>query len=302
MLRTRSIYTKFIVLLIGTVCITLAVAWAAISTMRMQWLRGSARAVAEQVLAFRSWVAGPGTVWVENLQPNTADFLEQKICGDTRLYSKNPALATRELSGIVAQSAVHATFRVVSDNYRNPQNAPDSYEASALFKIKASMINPPSGQIGFVEKIEGSTYRYSLPIRVSDSCLTCHGSANDAPRELVKKYGSSRAFGYKVGDIRGIITVNLPMASLFAVPPRLLILSLGVPGLSVLAIALMLKRVVIDRIKKSTAVMQSMTRGNLDVDVPRGSKHASNDEIDGLYQSLDLLWSSMKNVTDKAKQ
>lgn len=221
MLRTSSIYTKFMVLLVGTLCITLAVAWTAISSMRMQWLRGSARAVAEQVVAFRSWIAGSGVVWVSSLQPAAPDFLEQKQCNDTRFYSKNPALVTRELSEMVAKTAVHATFRVVSDNYRNPRNAPDAYEARALFKIKSSIMNPPGSQVDFVETIEGGTYRYSIPIRVSESCLTCHGSAKDAPREVVQKYGSFRAFGYKSGDIRGIITVNLPMPPLLAITPQL---------------------------------------------------------------------------------
>ena len=157
MLRTRSIHTKFMVLLMGTICMTLAVAWLVISTMSMQWLRGSARAVAEHVVAFRSWVAGPGAVWVNGLQPTAPDFLEQKLCNDdTKFYSKNPALATRELSDMIAKTAVHATFRVVSDNYRNPQNAPDAYEASALHRIKSSMINPPGDRLDFVEKIEGA--------------------------------------------------------------------------------------------------------------------------------------------------
>jgi hypothetical protein len=285
------------VMLMGAMSITVAVAWLVTSTMYMQWLRSSARAVAEHVVAFRSWVAGPGAVWVNGLQPTAPDFLEQKLCNDdTRFYSKNPALATRELSDMIAKTAVNATFRVVSDNYRNPLNAPDAYESSALRRIKSSMINPPSDRVDFVEKIEGSTYRYSIPIRVSDSCLACHGSAKDAPRAVVEKYGSYRAFGYKVGDIRGIITVNLPMPPLFAISPQILIISLGALGLVILVNWRMFRRLISDRIEESTELTQSMTQGNYDVDVPQGPKSASNDEIDSLNRSLDLLRKNLKNA------
>jgi hypothetical protein len=289
-------------MLIATVCIMAAVGWAAVSTMRMHWLRSTARAVAEQVVAFRSWVAGPGAVWVNSLQPAAPDFLEQKICGDTRFYSKNPALATRELSDLIAKSAVHATFRVVSDNYRNPQNAPDPYEASALFKIKSSTINPPAGRIEFVDKVEGSTYRYSIPIRISDSCLACHGSAKDAPKEIIQKYGSYRAFGYKTGDIRGIITVNLPLVPLLPASPIVLAALLGVLGLVLLADVVLFRRVVVERIEKSRATAQRITRGNYDPDMTQGLKKGSSDEIDELDESLDQLRRNMKDAGEKGRE
>lgn len=57
----------------------------------------------------------------------------------------------------------------------------------------------------------------------------------------------------------------------------------------------MLKRVIIDRIDKSTAVTQSFTQGNLDVDMPRVPKSVSNDEIDGPHRSLEVLRKNLKN-------
>ncbi|MEM4407092.1 MAG: methyl-accepting chemotaxis protein, partial [Candidatus Methanomethylicaceae archaeon] len=60
-----------------------------------------------------------------------------------------------------------------------------------------------------IEKFEGGFYRYAKPLFVEKGCLKCHGNPEDAPKEVIEKYGNS-AFGYKEGDVRGIITIKIP--------------------------------------------------------------------------------------------
>src|SRR5574340_482454 len=136
MLRTKSLYIKFILIMVIAVGITIAAGYIAARNLQTVLLRNTARAVAEQVIAFRSWIAGSGVVWVNALQPSMPDHLGQASCGGQTFYSKNPALATRELSQIVAQTGLSAAFRVTSDNYRNPKNSPDSFESSAIHAFK----------------------------------------------------------------------------------------------------------------------------------------------------------------------
>jgi Protein of unknown function (DUF3365) len=58
---------------------------------------------------------------------------------------------------------------------------------------------------------EGPSLYYSAPIRVySQSCLSCHASAEDAPREMTKMYGKTNGFGWKLNDLIGAQIVSVP--------------------------------------------------------------------------------------------
>jgi hypothetical protein len=299
--RTTSIHIKFGLILLLTVGLTVLAGFVAAYSLRTQQLRSTAQAVAEQVLAFRSWVSGSGVIWVDNLQPAAPDFLGQTNCGGTSFYSKNPALATRELSNIVARSSVHARFRVTSDNFRSISNQPDNFEQSAIHVFKTGLIQPPQKQRPFVETYEGDRYRYSVPIKVTENCMRCHGAPRDAPREVIEKYGDQRAFHYRIGDIRGVITVDLPVLSLAAASPILNPLSIG---LIVLAFGLnfyLLKAIIVDRVKAMTTSAERMVHGGLNEDLEEYYKKDSRDEIDKLYNAIDLMKRSMRIALDRLK-
>ena len=96
-------------------------------------MRNEAMAVAEQVVAFRAWVAGAGVVWVDHLVPEFPDFLSKKVvtgpdASVLEFFAKNPALATRELSALANKTAT----RVTSGEYRNPANVPDGFEQTTV--------------------------------------------------------------------------------------------------------------------------------------------------------------------------
>jgi len=60
--------------------------------------------------------------------------------------------------------------------------------------------------------IEGKVYsRYVSPIYVEPGCLLCHGEKEKRPQFIQKKYPEDKAYGFKEGDLRGIIEVMLPL-------------------------------------------------------------------------------------------
>jgi hypothetical protein len=65
-----------------------------------------------------------------------------------------------------------------------------------------------------------SYYRFMKPIPVQPVCLNCHGSDNEispaVKAELDKYYPHDRATGYKVGDLRGAISIKQPIDTLIA--------------------------------------------------------------------------------------
>jgi hypothetical protein len=238
---------------------------------------------------------------VDNLQSSTPDHLGQVQCGTRAFYSKNPALATRELSAIVSQTGVHARFRVSSDNFRSVNNQPDSFELQAIHVFKTGLIQPPKDQARFVETYEGNRYRYAIPVKVSEGCMRCHGDPKDAPREVIDKYGEQRAFYYRLGDIRGVITIDLPVPSLAAASPIMNAYSLALIAAAFLANFFLFKRIVVDRITRLTGITEKMVHGDLNAEVSDHYRKDSGDEIDKLYQAVDLMKRSVRIALDKLK-
>ncbi len=297
MLRRMTVSTKFILIFILTVIIIFIAGYFGVNRLQTIHLRNNASAIAGQVVAFRSWVASTGVVWVDNLHPDLKDFLKKNECNDdTIYYSKNPALATRELSELVSKSHIGATFRVTSENYRNPQNKPDSFENVAINALGKK-------EKTFIETFEGNTYRYSIPLYVTEACIKCHGKPENAPKEVIEKYGSERAFGYKVGDIRGIITVNLPKLSFLSIltpVANVYTISIGIIGL--LLNFILIKKVIVNRIENLTSIAKKIEHGKVDIDFSEDYDKDSHDEIDKLYNAVDTMRKSVKVLIEKMIQ
>jgi hypothetical protein len=60
-----------------------------------------------------------------------------------------------------------------------------------------------------------SYYRFMKPIPAGKVCLTCHGSEKDIPvavaEKLAQEYPHDKAKGYKLGDLRGAISIKQPI-------------------------------------------------------------------------------------------
>lgn len=85
---------------------------------------------------------------------------------------------------------------------RNPYNQPNEWESAALEKFTE---NGWELNKGFGENA-GQEYRYVKPIYIKKGCLTCHGD----PVGEKGPYGHPKE-GYKLNDIRGGISVMLPL-------------------------------------------------------------------------------------------
>lgn len=103
------------------------------------------------------------------------------------------------------------SFNNVSDQPRNPANRADAYELEAMAWFRAH----PKAEERLVEiKGEGGKdfYHYTTPIWIEAYCLKCHGDRGQAPASVARSYDN--AYGYKVGDLRGVMSVKLPTGPL----------------------------------------------------------------------------------------
>jgi hypothetical protein len=62
------------------------------------------------------------------------------------------------------------------------------------------------------ETPEGMSLYLCAPIRVDDeSCLTCHSTPEKAPVEMVKSYGATNGFGWKLNEVVGAQILSVPL-------------------------------------------------------------------------------------------
>ena len=286
--RRFSIPLKFFGVFFLTILLVAGAFTATLNNLRRQVSRNEARAVADQVTAFRSWIAQSGMVWVQKLAPGFHDFLDQQLAAnDKAFYGKNPALATRELAAVAQREGARASFRVTSDNWRKEENAPDAFETAAIASFTADKA------LTFVEQYEGDRYRYAQPLLMEQGCLQCHGDPKDAPPALLEKYGREKAFGYKVGQVRGVVSVTVPTIGMndvlhsLANPYTALLLSVA------LIFNIFFIRSVVVRLIVLTRNAEAIAAGKLDTPLIYTNPSESNDELDQLYHAVNLLKRSL---------
>ena len=101
------------------------------------------------------------------------------------------------------------SFNNVSDRPRNPDNQADRFELEAMAWFRANP-NVEERMQQIRDDKETSWLHYTAPIWVESYCLKCHGEATDAPESIRKGY--TKSYGYEVGDLRGVMSIKLPLA------------------------------------------------------------------------------------------
>ena len=124
-----------------------------------------------------------------------------------------------------ARTARHAVngiaIRRIGTRVRNPANAPDTLEMRILAylaeqKTAGSM---PSEVIEVARTGLDGTWelRYVRPIALQEFCTTCHGAEENIPPAvrsvLAERYPNDSAVGYAAGDLRGAISVRIPLVT-----------------------------------------------------------------------------------------
>jgi len=145
-------------------------------------------------VAYRHWVAARGGVYVpvsEATPPNPhLQVPEREITTPSgRLLTLvNPAYMTRQVLG---QDDTPLQGHITSLNPLNPDNKADPWETRALQALVtgATEFGEPRVQS------DQPFYRYMQPLWTEKACLRCHGQQ-----------------GYKEGDLRGGISVVVPLA------------------------------------------------------------------------------------------
>lgn len=217
----------------------------------------------------RDWNARHGGIYVpvsESTQPNP--YLQHprrdlRTEDGQALTMVNPAFMTRQIAELAErQSGVR--FHITSRRPIRPDNAPDDWEAESLAAFEAGVV---AERIDFVEHaiFNGNVrpaHRYMAPLRVTEPCMRCHVMQ-----------------GYKIGDIRGGISVTMPAESLLALRSERHARALWVLGACFLLVAAVL-HAILARARRQRRVLEAVARDQDAVIAERTrSLNQANDEL-----------------------
>ncbi|WP_461638364.1 ATP-binding protein [Labilibaculum euxinus] len=191
--------TNFFILII--VCITLLIgcslAWDIYKENQTSYelAKGEAFGSYNKDLVFRKWASIHGGIYVpisDSIQPNPyLNFLdEQNVTTTTgkELTLINPSYMTR-LVFKLGEQQYGQKGHITSLDPINSENKADEWETKAL-----KLFEEGKTEYSSIENINNKEYlRLMIPMVVENSCLKCHYNQ-----------------GYKLGDIRGGISVSIP--------------------------------------------------------------------------------------------
>jgi signal transduction histidine kinase len=286
-----SLRNKFIILIGTVVVLSYGVTFYRASSFQEDLviaLAGrQARMLHKQILLTRKWIADHNGLFFlkqPGVEPNP--FLKDPEIFDAegRAYVKrNPAMVTRELSEYAGRAGLFQ-YRVTTLRPINPANAPDDFERQSLESFEKGVPEV----ISIEGKDAGKYLRYMAPLLVEEPCLECHAEQ-----------------GYAVGDIRGGLSVTIPMDWAFQIIEKnnAKLITIGVITILLVALVifLVIDFLVVRRLGKMAQVVDSYPeQSHIPADLPGG-----NDEIGRLSKNFSDLFqrlSKSQQDLDKARE
>jgi diguanylate cyclase (GGDEF)-like protein len=195
---TRRFLAEIILVVSVSVVVAMSAVYVRTSSLIGNDALDTARSYTDLIVATRLWNSNHGGVWVLKA-PGVATnpyLLAMGVSADAtttdgRVFTlRNPALMTREISQVL-KTTDGTSFRLTSLKPVNPANTPDAWERTALVAF----------QRGATERWETTPVAgvpmllYMRPLITDASCLPCHARQ-----------------GYAVGDVRGAVSVMVPLA------------------------------------------------------------------------------------------
>lgn len=183
------------VLVIFTIAVYVGI-YSRTRDLALKAVEQQAKTYVDLIVKSRAWNSEYGGVYVEKTAGvETNPYLEELgiqpdvTCANGKVLTlRNPALMTREIAELVERDS-GVRFHLTSLDPVNPDNAADVWEREGLAAFERG-----DREVGALISGTPDMYRYMVPLPVDGSCMTCHA-----------------AQGYEVGQIRGAISVSIPV-------------------------------------------------------------------------------------------
>jgi PAS domain S-box-containing protein len=190
------------------------------------------------------------------------------------------------------------SFNNVSDRARNPDQQADKHEMEAI----NFFINDRDAKERMViqtNKNGEDYYHYTSPLWIKQMCLKCHGKREDAPAAVRNNY--DKAYNYKVGDIRGIISIKLSASILENALNKHIFTSTAAMFLGFLltyiAVFYIFKSNVLSRITLLSDATKRVFSGDYSREIPESGR----DQISRVIEAFNYMTTAVRNREDKLK-
>jgi len=167
----------------------------------------------------------PDTPWLPDARnvamsvpPKLLSVLQEEIA---RSGPEGAVGVCRDKAPAMARAASESSgwqVRRVSLRNRNPKAVPDAWERATLedFDRRAAAGEPPARleRAAVVQENGRAVQRYMRALPTVDLCLNCHGTPDRisaaVAAQLQSIYPQDQGVGYRVGELRGAITLRRP--------------------------------------------------------------------------------------------
>lgn len=183
--------------------------------------RTAMMALAAAMLHFNAWGAdAPPVAEVKTAAGSYAKQLKSAL--QEAMSQGGPEagiVACSEKAGQIGAEASRQTgwaIRRVTARARNPLDMPDGFEQATLGQFEREIAGGKEDASRYEVVEEGGVRyaRFMKAIRIEAVCLTCHGGSEVAPgvaKRLSELYPHDPARGYKLGDLRGALSIKIKL-------------------------------------------------------------------------------------------
>ncbi len=195
--KGRLLRIGYALLIIWTLLLGLSLLFnlTAIRNSTLHAAEVTGRASIDKDLIYRRWNSRHGGVYVprsEIAQPNpylTTPHRDLTTTEGLQLTMINPAYMTRQVFEM-AEQQIGLHSHITSRKPINPGNAPDAWEEQALLRFERGASEVSASY----RDAQGQWLRLMRPLPVEQACMGCHAHQ-----------------GYQVGEVRGGISVKVPL-------------------------------------------------------------------------------------------
>ena len=151
----------------------------------------------EASLSMRSYTVSQAR---PNLAVDPDKFLKQSV----------PAFGATEIMSLLRKKYPDYAYKEAALNPTNPNNRAVEWETDIVNAFRNA---PERAEIsGVRDTPTGRSLYLARPFQIKDpNCLACHTTAETAPAAMVKIYGPSNGFGWKLNEVIGAQIVSVPM-------------------------------------------------------------------------------------------
>ncbi|MEL1133658.1 DUF3365 domain-containing protein [Desulfitobacterium sp. THU1] len=293
-LKDIRIRTRFIILLAGILAVSLL--------MNVVWIFITQEKQAEREMQEKAYVLSQQMDAVWDFMVINQDVINYDADGDYNFKKLHCSLVGKSIGKLFGKKTGY-TIRYTNFQPRNKADVPDEFELDALNLFAQ---DKSTAEFYKVTEYEGKeAFRYTVPMRIEENCLECHGE----PAGEFDILGYPKE-GWQTGDLAGAMSIVMPIDMYKSniqsnVVKQVAYISL-LTFLLVLIIFYAMSKLVTKPLNQLKGAMEHVRTGDLKVDLEgieaQGEFRDLAEHFEVMTEELRNLYSGLENKVELRTQ